>query len=52
MVPGELEVGLGTWEWRVLNVQWRMGSRELGEGSAGGDSGLGTGDWGPVGLMN
>ena len=48
----ELEVGLGTWEWRVLIREWRVGSGDLVVVSGGGDLGLGTGEWGQVELMN
>ena len=54
MVPGELEVGLGTWGWSVLSgewsghgsTEWGVGSGEWGVGSwvGIGDSGQGTGD--------
>ena len=41
IVPGELEVGLGTWQWSVLSREWRVGSRDWRVGW-----GLGTGDIG------
>ena len=51
MGPGELEVGLETWEWGVLSGDWSGdGSSEWEVGS--GEWGVGTGDMGLVGLMN
>ena len=42
MVPGELEVGLWTWEWRVLSGEWGLGSGEWWWGFGTGDRGLAT----------
>ena len=49
MGPGELEVGLGTWELGVLRGEWSGdGSSEWGVGSGewGLVTGEGIGDWG------
>ena len=44
MVLGELDVGLGTWELKVLSVEWEFGSGDWGIVSGEWWWGFGTGD--------
>ena len=47
MGPGELEVGLGTWEWGVLSGEWsgdKSSEWGVGSGVGSGNKGQGTGD--------